>query len=734
MVASVVQEWRQAPTGPFVSSTDVGWVSRGTGATLRGLFARDQDLIWVTDFMTAAEQADAYNGTLLFDHQPAIQAALDYAIYRNELADSGGGPRVRMPGGVMRIDSPVNVGYGIDFRSCIFEGEGPRYGGTVHKQGVGTCLIQTFNNAPGVVVQGGRNVTLRNFAMLGPNGAWVFNLVAAAQMNVLDVANWIDPAFPSSASSRHAPLAGIAIDPYGGARPGVSYPDVPYPVFLGAQSQYNKALSSNTTIENVTIDGYFVSVVQQPCDADGNGDFTHLNRVIMLNSAYGFSWGNSQARTQSLRDCAFDSVHTTLSSTVFGRRIGQPGVACYSTAWSRNVQMLDMPNLNYGQGPSFYGCYAEAIYKIGRVGQGAEAGGSTLFSGCELGFSWWLTYGVPVYIFENLGLSVTTFDSVLFTGAGADFWGAFAFNSLDFNSNGETGRSFSFKGCSVFAPAGPPTQRWAQCAYNATQGFSFAKAATYLESFIFRAANIFNLDSGANLGQFLFDACNEGPRSRGLPVYSKRAKSIGSNGDPGIPVAFIPKSIEANGAGGVITQSGRNITFTFSGVDADYLSYAGGGVGDVLKSRATGATFWVYARTGTVFSARAQSGFGANGNLLTALPNGDVFDTINCRYYCPGGAEVLYADMASGSGTLTAVVNGNVDPPASIGTYVSVGDWFWANHDVDEVVNPFGGNGRITVIDEGAKTIQVGGAFKQDLAHRRLGILIRPEMANGTPT
>jgi len=724
---------RRSPSGKIDPLADVAWRSRGDGATVRSLYTRDQDLIWVTDFMSLEEQIDAYAGSLLYDASPANQNAIDYAVYKDELADSGGGPRVRMPGALMRIDRTIQVGYGIDFRAVVFEGEGMRSGGTNHKQASGTCLFQTFNDAPGINVQGGRNVVVRGFSMLGPNGLWLFNLIQGETMGVLNVANWIDPDFPASASSRYAPLAGIAIDAYSGPQPVVHYPDVDYPAFLGPVAQYNKGASSNTLIEDVMIDGYYVAIVQQPGDYDGNGDYTHINRAIVLRCAYAFSWGNSQSRVPTVENCAFDSVHTTFSTATFGKQIGQPGLACYSTAWSRCVQMFDIRTLSYGQGPSFYNCYAEAIYRIGTLGNAAETAGSVLFSGCDLGFSWWETYGVPVYILDNRCTSVVTFQSCFFGGFRNDTWGGFAFFGTDAGADGETARGFAFRECTMFHVAGPPSQRWAQCAYNATQGFSFNKAATTLEYYSFRAPNVFNLDTGANLSVSLFSHANIAPRNRCMPSYSERVK-CSIRGDAGFPVSLPARFIEANGAGGVITQVGRNITFTFSGVDADFLSYSGGGVGDVIQSRATGATFWVYARTGDVISAQAQTGFDKNENLLTPLPNGDVFDTINCRVYSPSAsADVLYADMVAGSPVLLNVVNGEGLAPTTIGSYVSVGDWFFPSYYVDSIVNPFGGNGRIQSIDNTAKTITVGGNFKQDLLHWRMGLMIRPEMANGTP-
>lgn len=711
-------------------ATDVAWFSRGTGAQLKNLYERDQDVIWVTDFMTAAQQEDAFNGTFIFDHQPAIQEAIDYAVYKNTLGDIAGGPRVRLPGGLMRCDSPINLGYGVDPRSVILEGEGQRYGGTFSRAGSGTAILFNYINAPGIVVQGGYNVIIRGMTLYGGNSDTIFNLFQNPQQSDLLIANWFGPGVTNG---RYTPYACIAIDPYSGPQPGAHYPDVPYPAFLGATAQYNKFLSSNVKVEDCTLWGWGVGLAQQPCNADGNGDYTKMERVTFQYCAYGYSWGNTQSRAPALIGCVFDAVHTALSTTVYGFQIGEPNVACYSTSWSRTVQIMDIPNLNYGQGPAFYSCFAEAIYKLGRVGQGAETAGGVTFENCQWGFSLWDSYGVPVYTLENRGVSLIKFSEVLFYITTPAVWGALAFYAEPQASSNEPGRGYSFKGCTV-AQGVPPTQRWEQCALNATQGITVNGAATYFEDCSIRAPNIFNLDTATTLGSFLLNERNQGDRTRCLFAYSKKAKGFSNNVDSGIDVAFGTHTINANGAGGVTTQVGRNITFTFTGVDSDYLSWSGGDVGDVLIESVTGAVFWVYSRTATVISARAMNGFNAAGNLLTAIGLNATYATINCRRYMPGPDIALYGDITAASSVIANMVDGDNNAAATLTSYLTIGDWIFGNDQVDRLVYPFGGNNRIGAIDNGAHTVTMLGTFDQTRTHMRMPTFIRPAMPNGTAT
>lgn len=705
----------------------------GLGAVLRAVNSRLSDEIHVTDYMTEAEKADARDATMLYDHQPAIQKAIDYAIYRSSGYPSDApGPRVRLPGAVMRIDSPIQVGYGLgDFRSIVVEGEGMRFGGTNYSNGSGTALIANFNDAPGLVVQGGFNTVLRGFSLLGVLQNHIAGFLNAPSMDDLDVDNWVPPGFPAAATSRYAPYAGIAIDPYAGVRPGTSYPDVDYPGYLAIGAQYGKSLSSNTLIEDVSITGFYVGVVQQPSNADGNGDFTKFQRVAITWCAYGYSWGNSQSRVPVLRDCTFNGVHTAFSTRVFGKQIGEPNFACYSCSFGVIIQLLDIGTLNYGTGPIFYSCFGEALYSLGHLGDNAEVAGTVAFDQCNWGFSLWETYGIPANVLVNDSLSVVAFRGVTFSApAGTQTWGGFNFQSpQSYGGELENGRCYRFDHC-TFVPNFnlPPTQLWQKSVLNATGGLGIAEGVTYLEALSLRLCNAYNLDTGASFGSQIVDTWAQGPRNRCLPAYTRFAKGLHFGGDPGIPVAWRYGGIAASG---VITQSGRNITFTVPGADVNYLAFAGGDVGDRLWCRQTGASFWVYARTGDVFSARAMSGFDSAGNLLTPIPNDAEFSTTHCRRYCVGGCT-LFGDITSGSPIISNIAQGDNGAP-NLPTLVSVADYLYVDGDYDMIIGPYGDN-RISSIDNTAKTITMAGNFLRTRSRMRLGIFVRPGLPNGTAT
>jgi hypothetical protein len=695
------------------------FVPSGLGAVSRSIVEFLRQGIHVFNFMSDAVRADAIAGLRAFDHQPAVQAAIDFAIYSNGLGTAPG-PEVQLGGAVYRLDRTVHVGYGIDFRSIKVKGEGRRFGGTFHASGSGTCFVVTFSNAPGIVVQGGRNVVLSDFSMVGENFDHCVDLENSPTMDNLTLATWIDPALDANANSRYTPYAGIAIDPYSGAQPGTHYPDVTYPAWLGAVAQYGKGASSDTQINNVAIWGFVAGIAQQPSDYDGNGDYTKVNNSQIRYCAYGFSYGNSQSRVLSFRDTNMVTLHTCIASGAHGKRIGKPDFAAYSCEFSICIKWMDIPTMDYGNGPVFIGCYTEACYSLGHVGGVAAEQGDVLFEKCDFGFSLWETYGVPTYTFEQRGVSFTTFRGCGFFTP-VPMTGSVHFGAPNFDGAAEPARAYSFERCSTWQPA--MSEKWQYCAYNGTLGITISRGSTSVQSFSVRSGTRRNLDSGALLPPSLADAMSQGPRSKCLPAYAKRARALSTGNDPGIDVAW---RVDGYTIPGAVVASGRNITFTFPTVDTKYLAVVGGDVGDAIVCEQTGAVFWVKSRTLDVIQAQAMSGFDSSGNLLQAVPNaGAAFNAVLCRHYTP--SLVLYGNVTSGSPIISGIVVGGGGLP-ELGDHFAVGDVFYCDNEVDGLVYPYSAD--IQSMDNVAKTITLGTNFNFTRTRMRLGIFVRLPMPN----
>jgi hypothetical protein len=702
-----------APAESFLPS-GLGAVARQIGEFL------DQG-IHVFNFMSDAVRADAIACTLGYDHQPMIQLAIDYTIYRNSNGLTAPGCRLQLGGAVYRADRPIHAGYGIGFRSMIIEGEGQRFGGNNHGQGSGTAIVAMHDDGPCIVVQGGRNVVLRQFSLIGPNFDHCVSKVVSPDMTGLDVATWSDPSFPAAASSRYAPNAGIAIDPYSGVQPATHYPAVEYPAYFGAVAQYGKEASSNTQIDAVAIWGFVVGLAQQPCDYDGNGDYTKLHRVSIQFCAYAYSWGNSQSRVVSIEHCSFVGCHTGLATGVHGKRQGKPSVTAIASDFSQLLYWYDLPTLGFAEGPSFTGCFGEACYALGRVSGAGQAGGIT-FSSCEVGFTFWELYGVPAVVHDHDAISLARFQNCQFYDPiGIGMWN---FAGHGFGGNLEGARNYEFSGCGTIVFGSHLDERYAMCAFNGTLGITITDGSTCLDRYSCRSGSLHNLDTGDALAPALFNTWNRGDRSVCLNVYTRQAKSMPYANDPGVPVAWRSNGI--NASGGILSQVGRVVTFIFPGCDTNYLALVGGDVGDAFICHRTNALFYVKARTGDHITAVAQSGFDVDGNLLMPLLDTDEFYTVHCRRYMP--SVPLYGDMTSGSPTITNIKEGGGGVPASLAAHFTVGDSIYCDNEVDRFIYPYSAS--ILSMDNTAKSITFANNFEHTRTRVRLGPFVRLPMPN----
>lgn len=701
------------------------FLQTGTGAQARTVTDRLKDDVYVTDFMTDAEKAAAYSGSWAVDHQPAVQRAVDYALYQNAFGFSSG-RKVNLCGLMLRFDRTLHIGYGTDFRSIVIEGGGKREGGTFEGGGCGTVIRCFFNEGVGIAIQGARSTIVRGVTIIGQNADHTFNATfGAASMSQVAASGWVDPALPAAASSRTAPYAGIAIDPYSGPAPVVAYPAVPYPAFLGGVTpQYDKGTSRDVLIEDCRIVGFVVPIAQHPGDADGNGDFTKIRRVSFFFNTYGFSYGNSQARATTLEDCIFAGFHTAFSTSVHGLQIGNPQCTIKACAFETGIQLFEVMNLGYGIGPVFIGCFAEAMYKIGRCNGVSQDAGSIKFINTEIGLSWWSRYGVPTWVLEMEGSHEVRFENVYFytSGAGRGLLNfRCAGSSIDFTP----AMQLSFQGCQTQGDSFT-ANLYEKCAFNGTLGITVTLGSTQLTGFSVRTGYLRNLDTGNLLGTgVLYNERAIARRSLCAPVYAKRLKSLEGSHDPGVEVAWQQFSFSISS---VISTVGRIVTVDIGGLTTQSLMHLGGDVGDVLVSGATGAVFMVKSRTGTQLTLEAMSGFDKDGNMLAGIVAAGILSPIHCRHYAI--PAVLYGDITAGNPTVTNLTLGNNQAPADLATILTADDYLWVNQEVDQVINPFDGSARLVSFNTGARTMTFAGNFNYSQTRRRFAVFARPAMPN----
>lgn len=680
----------------------VVYTPAGFGAVPTTVQTKLREFISVKDFGAV--------GNGVANDTAAIQAAINAAIYNNSSSSANGLKAVvYLPAGIYLCSGPLHLGYGTSFTSVTLQGDGIRYNAEAAFNG--TAIVFTHNNAPGIVVQGSRFPVIKDMTIKGANAAYITansRGTGAGTDADLVAQNWVDPAFPASSSSRYAPYAGIAIDPYSGTRPATSYPDVAYPSFLGSVSQYGKNFSSSVSIENVQIDGFVVGVAVQPSDADGNGDYTKLNKVAITKCEYGLSIGNTQSRLVHLTDCQLVQVHTGIVTTKNGRQAGKPAILVESTEFGAIINWVDIPNLSFGGCPEFVSCYGELIYSIGTV-TGASAPSAVKFDNCEFAFQLQDYRGVPKYIFSNSGLGFSIFSGCTFASSPSS-------NYAFFSSAGA--KAYAFEGCTTLVGA---TNLYEKFSLNVTSGITVNTLGSDFERFSVLPQGQWNLDTGAVVNVESVGVANNGPRLKCLPMATKTILNNNiAEGQTRLPFYITGKSAFT------FSTSGRNVTVTtnLSG-NIWAMIQRGMGVGDTVWDDQTGITFRIRSRTAEVFIMEAVSGYDSAGNLLSSITNTGALYLRNCRIYSP--SFPVYCDTTNGNAVAINVNRGD-NTAAFIDTEIAVNDYIFFQPYGDKIGSE---NGlQITARDGTARTITVNGTFNRTATFRQVQLFIRAEAPN----
>jgi hypothetical protein len=692
----------QGPTGP--AGTTCEFVREGSTILRTAKERADTDAVRVADFMTAAQLAEAQAGTLTTDMAPAIQSAIDWAIYRGS-ASGAGSAKITMPAGHFRCNTSIHLGYGTNFTSAILEGQGSKV----------TVLFSFFSDRPAIVVQGGRQTEVRDLGVYGQNVPHIQSFINSATDASIAATAWVDPALHINAASRWAPYAGVAIDPYVGAPAAQQYPAVPYPAFLGAVPQYNKNFSSETRLVNVEIQGYVVGLLNQVGDATGNGDYTKIDRCKIAYCVYGVSVCNTQARLTHITDSLLSVVHTGVVTAVHGRQTGKPSIKVDNTEIGVCIKWLDAPNTSVGGGPEFEYCYGEGVYSIGNAGTVANSSYPVSFRHCEFSMAF-SGLGVPAATFEYFGTGICTFDACTFvrtTGGRMNFFG---------NSGA---RSFRFAACNSFTEF-ETVALYQKIALNSTCGVTFVGFDSRGLSvdpldFSCRVTNAYNLDTGASANSRVYGRVNAATRIQLACVYSERI--IANDRDAGFSLPNINGSVSKSALS--FAAAGRDVTVTLTGRTNAQFALEGGDAGDIVWDDASGAVFYVRARTGAQIIMRAQTGYNAAGNLHAAPNNSGSLWFLNCRRYTP--PYVTYATLTSGSAALTAVQRDDGDA-SYLESDLPAGDFFCVDSRVDNFL-PSSGL-QITASNNAAKTVTANGNFTRSETRKRLTTFVRAAPAN----
>lgn len=645
----------------------------------------------------------------------AIQAAVNASIYGGSILQIGSKKPVRLPAGHAKIDGPIHLGYGTGFSSVHVEGAGLAYAGAAAFGG--TTITLTANVGMVFAVHGTRHSSIKGMTLIGQNKTYLESGghgASTGPQNDLVAANWVDPALPAAASARFTPYAGIAFDPNCGTAPGVPYPTINHPAFLGSVNQYGKNASTGLTVEDVNIEGFVVAIAAKPCNADGNAEYVKVIRPVIRFCQYAFSIGHTQSRLFEVYGGSIASVYAGITTATHGLQQGKGSIAFYGTEIGACIKWMDIPTMTLGGPPMFISCYGESVYSIGNAGTSAASNGPIALKNCEIQFGLQEFRGAPKYVFEWRGSNGTvSFENCRFTGAAGRYYG---FYSGTFDAV-----PYRFTGCSFADP--DETVRYRMFAKNSTGGVFVNRMAVDFTEFDITLTG-YNLDTGAAVANYRIGDDNPGDRRFCLPAATRVALPSAAKNDEGANIRLTAMAMAKTNTP---TAVGRIITWDTGLTTEAEIVQRGLGVGCTIFDEQSEVMFIVKARTAYVLTLEAMSGFDNSGNLLTAITGSGAMWCLNALVYTP--TQPLFLDTTDGNAVATNVSNGR-----GVATFITA----------DIVVNdyvlhiPFGANYlgdeaalKITARDAGARTITVAGVWKRTAAFRRVPALLRAEAPNG---
>jgi hypothetical protein len=236
--------------------------------------------------------------------------------------------------------------------------------------GVTATIIPTFNNAPAIAIQQGKNITISNLAILGQ---FTFpNTLNPIQVDTLLFSDWDDDKCRQNASS---PYAGIAID---FASDPLWYDGKRYQIYPTLKSYYlsgmSRAGSTAITVEGVSIKNFVVGMIITPSNQQ-NGEIIHLYHSQVEACKTGYAICQAQSKHCEIKDLeCWLPVFTLFDNCSYGIRhgdgAGSPVVDGVNIAGS--IHQIFQIN-NYVFHGSFRNIYGEGVFKIGMIGGNAGA-------------------------------------------------------------------------------------------------------------------------------------------------------------------------------------------------------------------------------------------------------------------------------------------------------------------------------------------------------------------------
>lgn len=602
------------------------------GTVVSNTINRNRTVISVANFGTAA------NGVA--NDQPAIQAAIDYAIANNIKT-------VFFPAGNYKIDAPIIIQRLVNGTYTFFNVDlvGP-VNSSVGVTNQTVRIVPSFSDTFAIGLQMARSCTIENIYIVGK---FVYNKTVK-QIFEQDISSWT---VAGCRDSRESPYCAVAVDPFGTSIPA----DGGYP---GLSTYYKASAggSSGVLIKNCYFSNFVVGVAVSPNGTTPNAENIFVEKCSFFWTKVAFSLGQAQTRNCTMRDCVVFSCFNAVDTSLYGEGIGSaPQIDNLLITTVKNIFNVDTARGNI----IARGIEAEAFWKIGIVS------GTTSLSiyGSKFAFQ----YGMASVDYAKGP------DTLI--GAG----GHTTFYNCEFNKSGDLNWNAAFNGSNV---------SFYDCTFD-TKHVPYNSLQNNYRS-IYRECRVSNVlvSDGVNRYSPVTDK-----------ILSYHGSILHKSADGGsITSAIIHKptpTINGNtvSIGSVVltVHAGGNSTATFTLADTSTLR-----VGDIVFSTAPPVTFYFLTRSGLsndTSSAISSPFIGTVESIVgTTVTLKDIpYYVVNGTYQLSAKWTSIYTGgmigtLTSGSPTITNVYQENfnesyvgmrlrlIDPSAGIfyGAYVTAED------------------------------------------------------------
>lgn len=351
------------------NSDEVNFLQAGTGAVTRTVQSKLRETVSAKDF--------GATGDGVTDDTAALQAAINHAMETgNTLLINSGIYVISSPLLIMRFSGGAYSYSGINIEGeCVpydYDTLGPFRRAVIFKK--------TFNNRPGVIIQNGRAVSIKNICVIGTNAVRSYILP--------DYSRIMSPASfnrDSSRDSQYSPDCGFCIDPFGTSVP----PDGGYP---GMSSYYaaSAAGSSYVTLVNCYTRDVLIGYMVTPNQTTQNAENIKFDFCIANYTKVGIAIGQSQSRNVSCFGCNIGFAYYCIDSVSYGAKTG---TCPYVNSMNMAGKYLFNVSSVWGNSVEIENIYAESFSSIGFFGSNASSQAPFVFNGCTFDFASWDTTG-----------------------------------------------------------------------------------------------------------------------------------------------------------------------------------------------------------------------------------------------------------------------------------------------------------------------------------------------------